>query len=293
MAINASKSSAFTTGVKVVGGELVTNEIFAVDASSIGIDIRGGAVEIADGADVRHRGAALQTAPSRNTRCAAAIGKRSIGVFVDNSRDARVGDPVAILRELYVDKFEFGICAVGAGALIDRGRITASAVGIRAEDRIRISNVRVGQSSLAALIALSDESEIIDSKFYDSAVGVFLDSKKLPTFRGNQFVFNGVGIYYAKPIKDQRSLLEVLLKQSSADTKALVAGFTDNEVACNREAGVFQKYRLFRKAHRNRCRYNSSEECAGEKKNKVCTEFRNRLNSEYLDVTGSYCALGG
>ncbi len=273
-----SASSTFRTGVKVNGGELVTNEMFYVDASLTGIDVRGGAVEIADGAYIAFsRAAGSQTAPTTGTSCASAIGNRPIGVFVDTSRDARVGDPVVMLRGLDVDKFDFGVCAAGAGASIVEGRIEAAAVGVRAEESIRISELRVLESKVAALIALSADSEVIDSKFYDSAIGVYLDSGKLPTFRGNKFLFNGIGIFYDRPIKNNRTFLDGLFNRSSTDAKAKVAAFTDNEVACNREAGAFEKYRLFRKAHRNRCHHNTAKDCTVEKKGSACSKLRKQL----------------
>ena len=273
----ASAGQPFRTGVAVNGGELVTRENFFIDASMTGIAIRGGAVEIADGADILHVGPAPAEVSFAQT-CDSLDGKAPVGIWAGDSADARVGDPLAILRGVDIDGFSVGLCAAGSGVSAESANIRRTSVGIRAEERMRLSASRVRDAKLAALIALSASSEFIGNKFFSSGVGVFLDSEKLPTFRENQFLFNGEGIRYGKPLRNEKSFFDIFFKKASETEKQLVASFTDNEVACNGRAGVFEKFRLFRKAHRNRCRYNTPGECSGARPRDLCDQLRGQLN---------------
>lgn len=268
-----SNQAMFETGVLVQGGDLVTNERFIARANKIGIDIRAGAVEIADGAQISGAGAAAASAPGLDQKCKAAHGKYSMGVYASASDDARVGDPVVILRSATVSGFDFGVCAAGSGVSVEGARINDTAIGVRADRRIRITNARIGQNRTAALIPGSSDSTITGSDIYDSGVGAYLTSGSPPTFKDNIFAFNGTGIATFPPIADKRRLEE------------MSESFTANEVACNRNAGAIPGHKRFKKANR---RYdNSVKICTGAKTTNACEGLRDRL-----DLSPKSCAAG-
>ncbi|MFZ5618029.1 MAG: hypothetical protein ACOZAA_12005 [Pseudomonadota bacterium] len=253
-----SEDDAFTKGVVIQGGEVITNEKFRLKASKTGIDVRAGALEIADGAEIT--GAGSGDAPALDQSCASAPGKYSIGVFAGASADARVGDPVVILRSVTVSGFGFGVCAAGSGVMIDGASIRDAGVCVRAEQQIRIAGSRVGHCRTAAFISGSNGSDITDSKFYDSGVGAYIKNGSPPTFNANLFAFNQTAITLgAVDIKD----------------KEIVQKFSGNSVLCNANAGKLPDWWRFKLA--NARKHNRPKICSGKKITGECGGLRGRL----------------
>ncbi|MDZ7627602.1 MAG: hypothetical protein U5J99_04230 [Parvularculaceae bacterium] len=276
---------AFQQGVVIRGGELITNERVRISAAKTGLDVRGGAAELAEGATITAAGE--RNAAKLETSCRQAVQDSSVGVFVGRSSDNRVGDPVVILRRAQITGFDYGVCSAGTGVSIEGSSIRGNHIGVRAERRIRIASAGLFNADVAALIVGSSDAEVTNSSLYNSAIGVFLDTPELPTFRSNRFHFNGEAIRYDWEIRNDRNFLDKLFSRRSEEEKRLVASFTDNVVSCNKKAGVFEKYRLFKKAHRNECFDNTPGNCDGTKASKECAEARADLS-----LAPNVCAAG-
>lgn len=265
----AGAGSIFGKGVIIQGGEVITNKKFRVTASKVGIDVRAGALEIADGAVIDGAGGASAQSPQATASCKDAPANFSVGVYVGASADARVGDPAAVLKSASISGFDYGVCAAGGGATIVGSSVENTAIGVQADKSIRLSKSDISKSRIAGFVAGSGDAEAIDNEIFNNGSGAVIPDPPLATFKGNLFAFNGTAIAYGKNFRKAQPLL---------------LSFTGNKVLCNEDPGSLAAHRRFKKA--NERKYNAPEFCTGARKADRCVNLHRSLGLSDSDCAG-------
>lgn len=265
----ATGKTVFRKGVVINGGDVITNNRIYVKASKIGFEVRSGALEIANGAEIKNPASDAAQAPPPTISCKDAIKNFSIGVFAGVSADARTGDPTVNVKGATISGFDYGICAAGDGVNIDSAKISRAGIGVRSDKQTRLASSRISSSSTAAFVAGSDEAEAVDNEFFNSGSGAIITGGSPATFKRNLFAFNQTAIAFGQAyIKDDETL----------------RNFTGNSVFCNANAGSLANWRRFKRA--NERKDNGVKICSGAKQVDRCRDLRKTLGLSATDCGG-------